>query len=144
MIFSLAYCSRASQNLSDSDIEAIVVAARLNNSRQDITGWLACGSGIFFQWLEGRREDVKKLMDSIKADTRHDTIVVLSESEDVGERLFEHWDMELVSAEDIREVLLDAIASSNDKNNIAALRKLLTEMQAGTPKSGLLNNLIDL
>ena len=113
------------------------------HARQHITGWLVFGSGIFFQWLEGKREDVKRLMGSITADARHNTIVILSESEDVGERLFEDWDMELVSADDIREVLLDAISSSHDKKNVAALRMLLTEIHSGGSKPGL-KNLIDL
>ena len=142
-IFSLTYCSRGASNLGNPEIEAIVAAARLNNSRRNITGWLVFGSGIFFQWLEGKREDVKQLMGLISADARHNTIVILSESEDVGERLFEDWDMELVSAEDIREVLLDAISTSHDKKNIAALRMLLTEINSGGSKPGL-KNLIDL
>lgn len=142
-IFSLTYCSRAAPNLSDPEIDAIVVAARSNNAGRHITGWLVFGSGIFFQWLEGKREDVKRLMRSISADARHNTIVILSESDDVGERLFEDWDMELVSADDIREVLLDAIGSSHDKKNVAALRMLLTEINSGGSKPGL-KNLIDL
>jgi Sensors of blue-light using FAD len=142
-IFSLTYCSRAAPNLGNSEIEAIVVAARSNNARRNITGWLVCGSGIFFQWLEGKREDVKQLMGLITADARHNTIVILSEAEDVGERLFEDWDMELVSADDIREVLLDAIGTSHDKKNVAALRMLLTEINSGGSKPGL-KNAIDL
>jgi len=143
-MYSLSYCSRANQKMGNAEIEAIVTTSRSNNPRHNITGWLVCGGGIFFQWLEGKREDVKRLMDSIAADPRHNTIVVLSESEDVGERLFEDWDMELVSADDIREVLLDAISNSTDRKNVAALRKLLTEMDSSGPKPGLMNNLIDL
>jgi hypothetical protein len=143
-IFSLTYCSRANQNLASADIDAIISVSRVKNPRQKITGWLVCGSGIFFQWLEGSREDVKRLMVSISADTRHNTIVVLSESEEVGERLFEDWDMELVSADDIRDVLLDAISESTDTKNQEALRTLLEEVDSRGLKPGLINNLIDL
>jgi hypothetical protein len=150
-IFSTAYCSRVAKNLGGADIESIVSVARIKNSRQKITGWLVCGSGIFFQWLEGSREDVKRLMDTIIADTRHDTIVVLSESEDVRERLFGDWDMELVSAEDIREVLIDAISETKDPKSLGALRRLVKEVDsgglnpvAGGQKPGLISNLIDL
>jgi hypothetical protein len=103
-----------------------------------------CGSGIFFQWLEGSREDVQRLMVAINADTRHDTIVVLSESEEVRERLFGDWGMELVSADDIREVLADAIRGSDDTQNLEALRTLLKEVDSRGLKPGLMNNLIDL
>lgn len=144
LLFSLSYCSRAARVLSQSDIDGIVAAARVHNARVQITGWLVYGSGIFFQWLEGSRDAVNRLMSAIRADPRHHTIVVLSESEDVRERLFGEWDMELVSATDIREVLVDAIAESENQKNIQALRALLKEMDADSRKPGLMNNLIDL
>ena len=144
LIFSLAYCSRATQNLGRAEIETLVSEARVRNSHEKISGWLVCGSGIFFQWLEGSREDVKRLMSSIMADARHDTIVVLSESEDVRERLFGDWDMELVSPRDIREVLLEAIAESKDAKSLAALHALLKEIDSRDVKPGLINRMIDL
>jgi len=143
-ILSLTYCSRARRGLTDADIDRIISESRINNARRGITGWLVCGSGIFFQWLEGSREEVKRLMASISADTRHDTIVVLNESEDVGERLFVDWDMELVSADDIRAVLADAIGESTDPKNQEALHTLMREVDSRAPKPGLINNLIDL
>jgi hypothetical protein len=143
-IFSLTYCSRANPNLVSADIDSIISVSRVKNPSQKITGWLVCGSGLFFQWLEGSRDDVKRLMVSIRADTRHDTIVVLSESEEVGERLFGDWDMELVSADDIREVLVDAISDSTETKNQEALRTLLKEVDSRELKPGLINNLIDL
>jgi hypothetical protein len=142
--FSLTYCSRATPNVASADIDNIISVSRVKNAQRKITGWLVCGSGVFFQWLEGSREDVERLMVSISADTRHDTIVVLSESEEVGERLFEDWDMELVSADDIRQVLVDAISESTDTKNQAALRLLLKEVDLRGLKPGLINNLIDL
>jgi hypothetical protein len=143
-IFSLTYCSRANSNIASTDIDNIISVSRVKNPGRKITGWLVCGSGIFFQWLEGSREEVERLMVSIRADTRHDTIVVLSESEEVGERLFDDWDMELVSADDIRQVLVDAISESTDKKNQEALRLLLKEVDLRGLKPGLINNLIDL
>jgi len=142
--FSLTYCSRANPNLARADIDSIISVSRVKNPRQMITGWLVYGSGIFFQWLEGWREDVERLMVSIRADTRHDSIVVLNESEEVGERLFADWDMELVSADDIRQVLVDAIGESTDTKNQATLRILLKEVDSRGLKPGLINNLIDL
>ena len=37
------------------------------------------------------------LMDRLKADPRHENVVMLTESEEVRERLFPNWDMELVT-----------------------------------------------
>ena len=64
-------------------------------------------------------------MRRLAADPRHDTIVALDESEDIGERLFPEWDMELVSATDIREVLLDAIGSDSEGSKAAGLQRIL-------------------
>jgi hypothetical protein len=86
------------------------------------------GSGIFFQWIEGPRAEVLGLMDLIKADSRHKTVVVLSTSEEVRERIFPNWDMELVDTNDIRDVLTDALDSATDKKSIAALTLLLTHL----------------
>jgi len=86
------------------------------------------GSGIFFQWIEGPRAEVLGLMDLIKVDSRHETVVVLSTSEEVRERIFPNWDMELVDTNDIRDVLTDALDTATDKKSIAALTLLLTHL----------------
>jgi hypothetical protein len=144
LLFCLTYCSRAAPNLGRADIDSIISAARLKNSRLHVTGWLVCGGGIFFQWLEGGRDEVKQVMKAITADSRHNTIVVLSEDEEIRERLFGDWDMELVSADDIREVLLDAVGEAKDKKSIQALHRLVKELDARQSKPGLINNLVDL
>ena len=64
-------------------------------------------------------------MDLISSDPRHETVVTLSTSEEVRERVFPNWDMELVTTEDIREVLLDALETAEDEQNAAALGLLL-------------------
>lgn len=64
-------------------------------------------------------------MNLISSDPRHETVVTLSTSEEVRERIFPNWDMELVTTEDIREVLLDALETAEDEQNAAALGLLL-------------------
>jgi hypothetical protein len=91
---------------------------------------LVFGSGIFFQWLEGPRDRVTQLMNNIKRDARHDTIVPLSESEEVRERLFPDWAMELVTTEDIRTVLEDALSTAEDEKNVQALRLLVQQLDS--------------
>ena len=62
----------------------------------------------------------------------HDQDVVsLSAVEEVRERLFPDWDMELVTGDDIRDVLVDALDNAKDANNIKALASLLTQLDAG-------------
>ena len=69
-------------------------------------------------------------MANIKRDTRHDTVVALSESEEVRERLFPDWAMELVAIEDIRAVLEDALSTAEDEKSVEALGLLLQHLDS--------------
>jgi hypothetical protein len=71
-------------------------------------------------------------MSRLRTDPRHDNFVLLSEVEDVRERLFPDWDMELVTSDHIRDVLQDALDSATDAQNVQVLGFLLTELDAGS------------
>jgi len=130
-LYNLVYCSRASDGVSDEDIASILATARRRNPAQAITGVLVCGGGLFFQWLEGPRENVRRLMTLLHADPRHRDLVELSEMEEVRERLFPTWDMELATPESIREVLVDAHGNAETTAQAAALESLLQQFDAG-------------
>ena len=130
-LYNVVYCSRATAGVDAAAVERIIATARRWNPAHGVTGMLVFGSGIFFQWLEGRRDDVSGLMSLIRADRRHENIVVLSEVEEVRERLFPDWDMELVSGDHIREVLEDAQGSASDPQNAHAIGQLLAQLDAG-------------
>ncbi len=133
-LYNLVYCSRATANVDSAAVDRIIASARRWNPVYGITGLLVFGSGIFFQWLEGPRENVTNLMTRLKADLRHENVVSLTESEEVRERLFPDWDMELVSTDNIRDVLQDALDTAEDPNNAEALRDLLRHLDSGELK----------
>jgi hypothetical protein len=135
-LYNVVYCSRASAGVDDAEVQRIIATARRRNAQHDITGMLVFGSGIFFQWLEGPRHEVTALMALLHRDPRHDNIVELSAEEDIGERLFPTWDMELVTSEHIREVLLDALDSAAEPKKKKALGRLLGHLD-GQALSGL-------
>jgi hypothetical protein len=130
-LYNLVYCSRAAAGVGDDDVTRIIASARRRNPAWGITGMLVFGSGIFFQWLEGPREQVMQLMANLKSDTRHEQIVLLSESEEVRERLFPDWDMELVTADHIRDVLEDALDNAEDAQQAQVLTELLEQLDTG-------------
>ncbi len=130
LLYNLVYCSRAAPGVDQGTVDAIIATARRCNPVHGVTGMLVFGSGIFFQWLEGPREAVQRLMALIQRDPRHQRVVLLNETEESRERLFPSWDMELVGAEHIRDVLADAIDAAEDPNNATALRSLLIEVEA--------------
>ena len=130
-LYNLVYCSRATAGVDRAAVDRIIATARRWNPAAGITGLLVYGNNIFFQWLEGPRHSVLELMEKLKIDPRHESVVTLSETEEVRERLFPDWDMELVTATDIRDVLVDALDHAKDKKNATALRLLLEELDSG-------------
>lgn len=130
-LYNLVYCSRATPGVDDAAVQRIVATARRQNAIHGITGLLVFGSGIFFQWLEGPRLSVQTLLGLLNADSRHRDIVVLSESEEVRDRLFPDWDMERVTADHIRDVLQDAMDSATDEAQSRTLEQLLAQLDSG-------------
>lgn len=131
LLYNLVYCSRASDGVDDDAVNQIIETSRRCNPARSITGLLVFGSGIFFQWLEGPRDSVLALLALLKKDPRHHTVVLLTSGEEVRERLFPDWDMELVTADAVRDVLVDALDSAQDPQNAESLRELLQQLDAG-------------
>lgn len=73
-------------------LDAIFRASLRNNRRDRITGALALPDGKFVQVIEGRPADVNVLMVRLRADRRHENLVVLGEWP-ITARLFAGWAM---------------------------------------------------
>jgi hypothetical protein len=131
LLYNAVYCSRAAAGVDDAAVARIIETSRHSNPANGITGMLVFGGGIFFQWLEGPRDNVSQLMRNLQADPRHHDFVSLGTSEEVRERLFPDWDMELVNNADIRDVLIDALDTAKDAKNVQALTLLLAQLDAG-------------
>ncbi len=84
---------------------------------------------MFFQWIEGPKSKVLELVSRIEADSRHEKMAILSSDEEIRERIFPTWDMELVDTKDIQEVLQDALETTHDEKSIAALQLLLDRLE---------------
>ena len=130
LLHQVIYCSRAAPGVEASAVDRIIETARRVNPAHGITGLLVFGSGMFFQWIEGPRDKVTRLMELIRRDPRHESVVVLGETEEVRERLFPDWSMELVAPGDVRPVLQDALASAKDAKSTAALCLMLAQFDA--------------
>jgi hypothetical protein len=127
-IHHIVYCSQAAQHMDKAALEKIIATARHHNPRFGITGLLVFGSGIFFQWLEGPRDNVTSLFKIISADPRHSNVVLLTDEDEFRERLFPNWDMELVAAEDISVVLEDAMHTVSDPKQKKTLFNMVQEL----------------
>jgi hypothetical protein len=127
-IHHIVYCSQAAQYMDKEALEKIITTAKRHNPKFGITGLLVYGSGIFFQWLEGPRDNVTSLFKMISADPRHSNVVLLTKEDEFRERLFPNWDMELVAAEDISAVLEDAMLEASDPKQKNTLSQMLQEL----------------
>jgi hypothetical protein len=127
---TFVYCSRAAAGVDDAEVDRLIEFSQRRNVDRDITGVLVFGNGVFFQWVEGPPREVQKLVASLHGDARHYDIVELDRSVDKRERLYPGWEMERVEADEIREVLLDALESSEDHNNVAALKRILQHLDS--------------
>jgi hypothetical protein len=129
LLFNLVYCSQASEGVENADVDTIIATSRRRNPVLGITGVLVFGGGVFFQWIEGPKAEVMGLVKLIEADPRHELFVILSTDEEVRERIFPTWDMELVGPDNIQEVLQDAIETARDQKSVDALQLLLDRLQ---------------
>jgi hypothetical protein len=59
-------------------------------------------------------------------------VVVLREENEIRDRLFPDWSMELVEAADIRDVLNDAKQEATDAKQKKVLAEMLDELNTGS------------
>ncbi len=128
-LYNVIYCSRAADGVDAKEVDRIIETSQRENVARGITGLLVFGSGIFFQWLEGPPTSVIELMALIRSDDRHHSVVMLNPGEAVDDRMFGEWAMELVSAEDIRTVLLDALDETDSPASAKSLRDMLEQLE---------------
>jgi len=128
---TFVYCSRAAEGVGDAEVDRIIELSQRRNVARDITGVLVFGSGVFFQWIEGPPAQIERLIASLHGDPRHYDIVTLDRSVETRARLYPNWEMERVGADDIRAVLQEALESTKNENNIAALRRILEHLDSG-------------
>lgn len=91
-LVQLLYYSRASREMSLSDLKDILGCARENNNSIDVCGMLCYDKQYFLQALEGERDTVNELYLDIADDPRHDNIVIISYKE-IDKQVFPQWQM---------------------------------------------------
>lgn len=96
MPYQMMYSSRATQPMTVDELEEILVDARSGNEQRNVTGALVHVEGVFFQILEGDKDIVQSLMQSIRRDLRHGSVKVFFERE-VDKRAFQDWRMAYLS-----------------------------------------------
>ncbi|MDO5658101.1 MAG: BLUF domain-containing protein [Paracoccus sp. (in: a-proteobacteria)] len=76
----------------DADCDEIIEIARKRNAELNLTGFLHCEDGMFFQWLEGEAEPLATVRAAIERDPRHSGVKVMMEGL-LEAREFPAWSM---------------------------------------------------
>jgi hypothetical protein len=90
------YISRFSPDLSPKDIDEIVATSQRNNPSRNITGMLLASGDLFYQLLEGPRNEIDILYELISKDTRHEQVILIESEIGNFERICPDWAMQKI------------------------------------------------
>ena len=105
MLVRLLYASRATKPITPVAHESILEQSRIHNPRLGITGVLCYSDDLFIQVLEGGRDEVCELYNTIVRDERQQSVRILS-FEEIRERRFGNWTMGQVNLAKVNPSLL--------------------------------------
>ncbi len=122
-MYQLIYASTATAEMDKRDLAALLEKARVKNERLGVTGLLLYQDGAFIQVLEGEKETLRALYQTIVADERHTDVVLLREGA-VERREFGAWSMgfKTVDAAEMQDV--PGFSSFLEEDTVHQLRKL--------------------
>ena len=95
MLVRLLYVSQPVGPVTTTVTTSILEKSNINNKRENITGVLCQGLGLWMQVLEGERHQENVLYSRIMANRMHHNVELLS-MEEITHRRFGQWSMALV------------------------------------------------
>ncbi|MEQ3644542.1 MAG: BLUF domain-containing protein [Paracoccus sp. (in: a-proteobacteria)] len=104
------YRSTARAGLDGSAMQDILRTARHRNQSLGLTGCLHHEDGLFFQWLEGPADGLRKVVASLMDDDRHSDFEILDQGA-LDHRRFQDWRMRFSDRD--RASLMDWFARSD-------------------------------
>lgn len=123
------YRSKATEEMSVSDVGDILLTSRMYNQKRDITGALLYRNGFFLQILEGNNEAVDDLVSRIRKDVRHTAFTVLYSGE-ASRRVFPNWSMASVPEDAVTRSPAVFQALESDQIDDDTARRFLAEVSA--------------
>lgn len=139
MLVRLLYASHAAAPLTAEIVDAILKQSREHNPALGITGMLCYSDELFMQVLEGGRDEVCELYNTIVRDPRHNRVRILT-FEEISERRFGGWTMGHVNIEKVNPSLLLKYAekpslnpfSCSGQSSMALLNELIATASVAT------------
>ncbi len=107
----LFYCSMATREMRDADILDILKVSREKNARLEVTGLLVYQKRTreFMQILEGGKQVIFDLLETIKTDERHRSLKLIYNGE-ISKRSFKGWSMGFADLESVDKSKLEGIS----------------------------------
>jgi hypothetical protein len=132
----VVYISQATEACTESELNELVEVSRRNNKKHSITGAMLYLENSFIQVIEGEDAAISYLLHTLRADTRHLDIRILSDKL-AQVRNFQNWSMGIVKAVEVdepqvlEELRLASTASSvsEDRSNIMPVSQTFMMMR---------------
>ena len=128
-MFELLYTSLSPTGLTNDDLIELLESARLKNEGLGITGMMIYHDREIMQILEGEKEDVKALFQTILEDNRHTSVNVFYQG-DIGERAFSGWSMAL-KVLDEKTIKMVAVDYEGSGQKVSAISMLVDNQNRG-------------
>lgn len=125
-LYQLVYSSLLAADAGVACVADICRTARERNAKDGVTGLLIFDGLRFCQYLEGARDAVRALAQSICEDVRHEQFVILHEGGFEGPRLFNDWSMGYALADD--EEMLAPVLAMRGAATVNALQGLVPRL----------------
>lgn len=127
MKYELIYHSYADSNITNEQIDGIIKRSRENNSKNEITSCLLYHNKQFLHLLEGEKEKVEQLYESISKDPLHHEVVALHKGAIEKNSFKVHMAFDVVD-KDVFEYTGTVGVSELDfvKNDLEAARRLFS------------------
>jgi hypothetical protein len=115
-VHELFYCSMATREMLDTDILDILRVSREKNARLKVTGLLVYQKRTkeFMQILEGEKQVIFELLDTIRKDKRHDGLHLVYDGK-IPERSFKDWSMGFTDLESVDKSKLEGVSEFLEK-----------------------------
>jgi len=104
MLVRCLYASRPAVPLTGSFLDSILEHSRKKNPALGVTGILCVSENLFIQLIEGGRDEISNLYNTIARDHRHEQVRLL-DYEEVDRRQFGNWAMGKVALDQVNLAL---------------------------------------
>lgn len=111
MLKRIKYVSRFAKPLQSDEIARLADQSAARNQQLGVTGVLMSAGGLFFQIIEGPKEHIDTLYESIVRDGRHTDVLLLGSEENANDRLFPDWSMKKIDLDERADARLDPLKS---------------------------------